>query len=127
LRLTSRLIMLERGTDYFEQLLKEFWQAYPAKVSPVDEAAAFAAFLRESNPYVPFLKEILEYDCAVLAVSADGEERSITFGADPMPLLSALGAGRRPTEIAPGEFEIRLTPDQIAAGASGFSDIRVMH
>ena len=127
LRLSSRLIMLERGTAYFEQLLTHFWQAHPAELCPTDEAAAFAAFLRESKPYVPFLKEILEYDCAVLAVSADGEERSITFAADPMPLLSALGAGRRPTEIAPGEFEIRLTPDQIAAGITGLSEIRVMH
>jgi hypothetical protein len=127
LRLTSRLIMLERGTAYFEQLLTQFWREHPAELSPSEEAAGFAAFLREGNPYVPFLKEILEYDCAVLAVSADGEERCICFGTDPMTLLSALGAGRRPTEITAGEFEIRLTPDQIDGGTAGFSDFPVMH
>jgi len=123
LRLTSRLIMLERGTAYFEQLLTIFWRAHPPARSAVEEAEAFAAFLREFNPYVPFLKEILEYDCAVLAVSIDGEERCVSFGADPMPLLSALGAGRRPAEISSGKFEIRLTPDQLGEETSGFSEI----
>ncbi|HMK21813.1 MAG TPA: DUF692 family protein [Terriglobales bacterium] len=126
LRLTSRLIMLERGTAYFEQLLAQFWKSRTPAFLPIDEAQAFAAFLRENNPYVPFLKEILDYDCAVLAVSVDGEERSISFSADPMPLLSALGAGRRPTEVPSGEFEIRLTPDQ-AAQAANLSDISWMH
>ena len=122
LRLTSRLIMLERGTAYFEQLLTHFWRAHSPERSAVEEAEAFAAFLREFNPYVPFLKEILEYDCAVLAVAIDGEERCVAFGADPMPLLSALGAGRRPAEISSGKFEIRLTPDQLGK-ESGFSEI----
>jgi hypothetical protein len=32
-------------------------------------------------------------------------------------LLRALGAGRRPTEITTGEFEIRLTPDLVNSQA----------
>ena len=113
LRLSSRLIMLERGTAYLEQLLATFWRTHPPQAFALDEAEAFAAFLREEKPYVPFLSEVLEYDRAVIAVALDGEERSISFGADPLPLLRALGAGRRPTEITTGEFEIRLTPDLV--------------
>lgn len=127
LRLTSRLIMLERGAAYFEQLLVHFWKVHTPASSALEEAEAFAAYLRECDPYVPFLKEILEYDCAVLAVSAGGEERSISFSADPMPLLAALGAGRRPTEIATGEFEIRLRPDQVGAPAAGLPEISWLH
>jgi len=127
LRLTSRLIMLERGTAYFEQLLTNFWRAHTPERWAMEEAEAFAAFLREFNPYVPFLKEILEYDCAVLAVAVDGEERCVSFGADPMPLLSALGAGRRPAEISSGKFEIRLTPDQLGKENGGFSEIPGVH
>ena len=123
LRLTCRLIMLERGTAYFEQLLTNFWRAHTPERSAMEEAEAFADFLRESNPYVPFLKEILEYDCAVLAVAMDGEERCVSFGADPMPLLSALGAGRRPAEISSGKFEIRLTPDQLGKEIGGSADV----
>jgi uncharacterized protein len=127
LRLTSRLIMLERGTPYFEQLLRHFWRACTPAASLLEEAAAFAAYLRECNPYVPLLKEVLDYDCAVLAVSADGEERSISFSADPMQLLSALGAGRRPAQLASGEFEIRLKPDQVGLQAMTLPEIRWMH
>jgi uncharacterized protein len=113
LRLSSRLIILERGTAYLEQLLAKFWRMHPPQVFALDEAEAFAAFLRDEKPYVPFLSEVLAYDRAVIAVALDGEERSIAFGADPLPLLRALGAGRRPTEIATGEFEVRLTPDLV--------------
>jgi uncharacterized protein len=127
LRLSSRLIMLERGAAYLEQLLAEFWRAHPPQPFALDEAKAFAAFLREQKPYVPFLTEVLEYDCAVIAVALDGEERCIPFGADPLPLLRALGAGRRPTQIATGNFEIRLTPDLLGTDARALSGMEVIH
>jgi uncharacterized protein len=127
LRLSSRLIMLERGTGYLEQLLAEFWRGHPPQPFALDEAQSFAAFLREQKPYVPFLPEVLEYDCAVIAVALDGEERCVPFGADPLPLLRALGAGRRPTEVTKGSFEIRLTPDLVKADAQAFSAMDVIH
>ena len=126
LRLSSRLIILERGTAYLEQLLAKFWRMHPPQAFALDEAEAFASFLRQEKPYVPFLSEVLEYDRAVIAVALDGEERSIAFGADPLPLLSALGAGRRPTEIASGEFEVRLTPDLVKMDG-GLPGIEIVH
>lgn len=113
LRLSARLIILERGCAFLEQLLASFWKTHPPQPFAVDEADAFATFLGEVKPYVPYLSEVLEYDRAVIAVSLDGEERSIAFGADPLPLLRALGAGRRPTAIPTGDFEVRLTPDLV--------------
>jgi uncharacterized protein (UPF0276 family) len=127
LRLSSRLIMLERGTAYFEQLLAEFWKAHRPGPFACDEAESFAAFLRDRKPYVPFLTEVLEYDRAVIDVALNGEERLIPFRADPLPLLRALGAGRRPTEITTGNFEVRLTPDQIAADAKKLAQMQVIH
>ncbi|HST08800.1 MAG TPA: DUF692 family protein [Terriglobales bacterium] len=127
LRLSSRLIMLERGTAYLEQLLAEFWRTHPPQPFALDEAQGFATFLREHKPYVPFLPEVLDYDCAVIAVALDGEERSVPFGADPMPLLLALGAGRRPPEVTKGTFEIRLTPDLVKADAQALSAMTVIH
>jgi uncharacterized protein len=127
LRLSSRLIMLERGPAFLEQLLATFWASHPPQASAVDEAEAFAAFLRAEKPYVPFLAEVLEYDRAVIAVALDGEERSIAFGADPLPLLRALGAGRRPTEITTGDFEIRLTPDLVNTEVGRLAGLEVSH
>jgi len=126
LRLSSRLIMLERGPAYLEQLLAAFWKTHPPQAFAIDEAEAFANFLREHKPYVPFLPEVLEYDCAVIAVALNGEQRLIPFRADPLPLLRALGAGRRPTGVAVGEFEVLLTPDQVA-DAKVFSQMQVIH
>jgi hypothetical protein len=127
LRLSSRLIMLERGPAYLEQLLAEFWKTHPPQPFALDEASSFASFLREHKPYVPFLPEVLAYDCAVLAVAVDGEERRVPFGADPLPLLRALGAGRRPTEVARGSYEIRLTPDLVEAETRALSVMDVIH
>ena len=127
LRLSSRLIMLERGTGYLEELLVSFWKTHPPQPFALDEAEAFASFLRECKPYVPFLFEVLEYDRAVIAVAQDGEERSIPFGADPLPLLGALGAGRRPTQVATGNFEVRLTPDQLGEDARALAGMQVIH
>jgi uncharacterized protein (UPF0276 family) len=127
LRLSSRLIMLERGPAYLEQLLATFWKTHPPQPFALDEAEAFATFLRDRKPYVPFLPEVLEYDRAVIAVALDGEERSIPFGTDPLPLLRALGAGRRPTQITTGNFEIRLTPDLLGTDARSLSEMEVIH
>ncbi len=127
LRLSARLIMLERGCAYLEQLLAAFWRTHPPQRFAVDEADAFATFLKQEKPYVPYLAEVLEYDRAVIAVALDGAERSISFRADPLPLLRALGAGRRPTEIATGEFEIRLTPDLVKTEAHKLSAMELIH
>jgi uncharacterized protein len=127
LRLSSRLIMLERGPAYLEQLLAAFWKMHRPQPFALDEAEAFATFLHDRKPYVPFLPEVLEYDRAVIAVALDGEERSIPFGADPLPLLRALGAGRRPTQVTTGNFEIRLTPDLVGTDARLLSEMEVIH
>jgi uncharacterized protein len=127
LRLSSRLIMLERGTSYLEQLLAVFWKMHPPHLFALEEAEAFAAFLRDHRPYVPFLPEVLEYDRAVIAVALEGGERLIPFRADPLPLLRALGAGRRPTGIATGDFEIRLTADQVNTDARRLGQMHVIH
>lgn len=127
LRLSSRLIILERGTGYLEQLLASFWKVHAAHACAMDEAEAFAAYLQEEKPYVPFLPEVLEYDRAVIAVALHGGERLIPFRTDPLPLLGALGAGRRPTHIAMGEFEVRLTPEQVTADAAALAQVQMIH
>jgi uncharacterized protein len=127
LRLTSRLIILERGSGYLEQLLAAFWKIHPPHACALDEGEAFASYLQQEKPYVPFLPEVLAYDRAVLAVALYGEERLVPFRADPQPLLGALGAGRRPTHIATGKFEVRLTPEQVAADAAALAQVQVVH
>jgi hypothetical protein len=127
LRLSSRLIILERGTGYLEQLLAAYWKMHPPRACALEEAEAFADYLRQEKPYVPFLPEVLEYDRAVIDVAMHGEERLVPFRADPLPLLGALGAGRRPTQIATGQFEVRLTPERVAADVAALAHMQMIH
>jgi hypothetical protein len=127
LRLSSRLIILERGMGYLEQLMKAYWKLHPPQACASHEAEAFAAYLRAEKPYVPFLPEVLEYDRAVIAVALHGEERLVPFHADPLTLLDALGAGRRPTHVTIGDFEVRLTPEKVAADAAALAQVQMIH
>ena len=127
LRLSSRLVMLERGTEYFEELLKEYWKSNLPQPFAYDEAESFATFLYDRKLEVPFLYEVLEYDRAVIATALDGAERLIPFFADPLPLLRAIGAGQKPTNITTGNFEVLLTPDPIPPDVTTLSEIQVIH
>jgi len=125
LRLSSRLIMMERGSAFLESLLSEYWSEHPPQPFAFDEAEGFAAFLRCRRLDVPFLDEVLEYDRAVMATALDGNERLIPFRADPLPLLRAIGAGRRPVDIQQGNFEVLLTSD--AAPDATVSSLQAIH
>jgi uncharacterized protein (UPF0276 family) len=127
LRMSSRLLMLDRGNAYFEQLLAEFWQEHPPQPFAYEEAEGFAAFLRQQDHQIPYLDEILSYDLAMLVVALDGQERLVPFRVDPLPLLRALGAGRKPDLILYGQFEILLTPDPTSASTSTASETLVIH
>jgi hypothetical protein len=51
----------------------------------------------------------------------DEEARVVSFSCDPLPLLRALGEGRLPEMILPGEFEIEVTPEN--AGGQGLPNL----
>jgi len=126
LRLATRLIMLERGREYFDLLLADYYRSHPPQSFASEEADAFTAFLRERRPDVPFLDEVLEYDRAVISVALDGREKLLPFHADPLPLLRALGEGRRPRDITYGNFEVLLRPDSFA-GETALSAMQIIH
>jgi uncharacterized protein (UPF0276 family) len=127
LRFSSRLIMLESGSAYLEQLLADYWKEQPPQPFAFDEAEGFAAFLRKRDPQIVGFDEILEYDRAVMAVALEGAERLIPFTVDPLPVLRALGAGRKPDMIFRGHFEILLTPDKSSTASFTPSEKQVIH
>ena len=126
LRLTTRLIMLERSREYFDELLADYCRSNPPRSFASEEADAFTAFLRERKPDVPFLDEVLEYDRAVISVALDGKEKLLPFRADPLPLLRALGEGRRPSDIGNGNFEVLLRPDSFL-DEEGTLSMQIIH
>src|SRR5690606_34447991 len=96
LRLSSRLMMLKLGPDEFQELLAEFWRQDSPRAFAISEAKAFAAFVREHDPGVPQLLDLLDFETSVLATLSDGVARVVQFTRDPVPLLRALAEGRLP-------------------------------
>jgi hypothetical protein len=74
-----------------------------------EEAEAFAAHLRRCRHRVPWLTDVLELDLGLVRVRLDDVPRTVQLVADPYDLLSALGAGRLPSNPGQGEFVVRLT------------------
>jgi uncharacterized protein (UPF0276 family) len=127
LRFSSRLITLECGSAHLEQLLAEYWKERPPQPFAFDEAEGFAAFLHDRDLQIVGLGDILDYDRAVLAVALDGLERLVPFTVDPLPMLRALGAGRKPDMVLRGQFEILLKPDRSSAASFTPSERQVIH
>jgi uncharacterized protein (UPF0276 family) len=111
LRLTSRLIMLTKGKDAFNELLEGYWKRCTPELFASDEAEGFVNYLSGLNIKIPCLNEVLAYERAVLATLVDQVPRIVTFQHDPIVMLKALIEGRVPNTGNSGHFEIEITPD----------------
>lgn len=60
------------------------------------EAEGFASFLTGEELSVPFLDEVLAYECAILRARRSGDVGVVAFHHDPAQLLTALAAGELP-------------------------------
>ncbi|MGZ5186283.1 MAG: hypothetical protein ACXWCO_14370 [Caldimonas sp.] len=81
-----------------------FWQAHPpASFSFLPEALEFCAFLERRQLRSVYLAEVLAYERATLELErarvGAPPPQSVRFRHDPVTLLTALAAGRRPRSI----------------------------
>jgi uncharacterized protein len=111
LRLTSRLIMLDKGSAFLRRLLEEFWSQAPPRLYASTEAEAFAAFLVKRGLDVPHALEVLDFEHALLRASLTGEKRTVRFTCNPGPLFKALRAGRLPDNLSAEVCEVEVAPD----------------
>jgi uncharacterized protein len=118
LRLSTRLLMLTRGADELRQWLERYWAVATPRPFASDEGEGFGEFLQQQELDVPYLREVLAFDRALIATQVDGEPRTVAFPVAPLPLLRALSAGRMPPPPEAGEYELVITPD-LAEGVSG--------
>jgi hypothetical protein len=116
LRRTTRLLMLALGEDVLRTILAEYRRRVTPQLFAASEARAFAQFIQELGVNVPQLREVVEFELAVLETLLDGQTRLVRFEFDPLPMLLALGDGRLPDEPGrSGLFEIEITPDAARA------------
>lgn len=111
LKMSSRYLMLDLDPDGFRRLLNAFWREQTPEPFAATECRAFAAWLRRHGPPLPQLQTLLDYDLALIGVGADDQTRVVRFDCEPLGLLRALGEGRLPEHLEPGDFELALTAD----------------
>jgi uncharacterized protein (UPF0276 family) len=110
LSLSSRLLMLELGSDGLWKLLQAFWTSTPPQAFGIDEARSFAAFVRSRELDIPHLGVVLAFELTTLDVLVEDRPMTVAFDCDPVPLLSSLGEGRRPDKLRPGRYELLIEP-----------------
>lgn len=108
LKLTSRLIMLQKSSDFFWFFLSEFWDAYPLKIFASSEAIEFAKYLREHDLTIPYLSEVLAFEEAIIHFQMTQKNSFVKFTCDPNYLIHALENGQLPEKIHQGNFVIEI-------------------
>lgn len=110
LRYTYRLIVLTRGEERFLELLDSFRRATGPELFTADEVAAFGAYLLAHAPDVPHLADTVALEFAGLRARSEGTDQTVRVGVNPLALLAALGEGRPPPPLAPGDYRTVVQP-----------------
>jgi hypothetical protein len=110
LTLTSRFITLCMGETQFRKLLELFWKNVPPQMFASDEATGFAAFIKNLALDIRHLDEVLSFELGCQQVLIEGSPQEVRFTCDPMQLLNALGEGRLPQAMTPGEYSLVIDP-----------------
>lgn len=96
LRLSTRLLLLQLGEGGVRRMLSEFWTETEPHAFASDEAEAFGQYVRRTQPTVPHLVEVLNFELAILRAFTDGSEEAIEFAGDPVRILDSLARGVLP-------------------------------
>lgn len=121
LQLTSSLLFLSVGADWFRACLSEYGASSLPSDYAVHEALGFAEFLSDRKllngelerligSTAAIMGEVLAFEQATLRTLLDHQSRTVRFTRDPLPLLYALGEGRLPEDGSEGRYEIEITP-----------------
>jgi len=117
LKLTTRLLLITQGAEGTRALLDGFFRSSPPQLFGSAEAEGFARYLAGQKLDVPYLADVLRFECATLRTLVHGRSRVARLHHDPAPLLEALAAGRLPAQVREGNYEVEITPDRATTEA----------
>lgn len=108
---TFRLLMLS-SIDY-EELLSSFWNDNTPALFTTDEALTFLKYLEGLDLDIPYIKDIITLEMAMLIckIEDNGRREEVSFNYDPTILLNSLIQRRMPTNINKGRFNVEVTSD----------------
>ncbi len=109
LKLTSRLLLLERGEEGFREILARFWKDTSPALFESSEAESFGAWLKRENLEIPHLREVLDFELAVIRSLITRKNQITMFDHEPEAVIEALRAGTLPKSPMKGVFEVEVT------------------
>jgi uncharacterized protein len=102
LRLTTTALLAGLGKSVVDRLLFDYFRSMPPEAFVAMECHGFARFLDGRNELfasVPHLREILEFERALLRATLLGTSSVVNWTVDPTQLIAALETGRLPQNL----------------------------
>lgn len=112
LTLTSRILMIELR-DQFKSLLSEYFKDFAPEPFASDEALGFIRYLEEKNLTIPYLREILAFEKAVLLSTVEGRMETLWFDYDLLSVVNSLQDRTIPSPPKKGAFKLEVNSDTI--------------
>lgn len=110
LRYTMSLLLASLDTADVRRLLEEFTRLRPPELFSSAEADAFACFLDAKRLNIPYLREVLAFEHALIRAVLYEEGGTVVFDHDPTALLDSLGQGRIPRGLGSRTIELVVLP-----------------
>jgi uncharacterized protein len=100
LGLTTRLLVIHLGEKGMHDLLSAFWRRVAPEMSAAAEAVRFAEFLRDEQPPVPLLGEILSFEIATVRAIMENTAQHVRLDCAIRLAITDLVRGRCPAQPA---------------------------
>ena len=97
----------------FRSLLSDYWRRTAPELFASDEALGFAKYLEEKCLQIPFLKEVLAFEKAVLLSVIQQRKGMITCNYDLFTVLDSLRDRKKPVSPKNGLFKVEISLDKI--------------
>ena len=102
MRHTMTLLLLRMGAQGTSELLECFFSGAPPESYRAVEAHHFASFLQtqpELLERIRHLREVVDFEHALIRSTVFGEDTQVTWTADPVAILQALQRGEVPPDL----------------------------
>jgi len=111
LRYTTTALLTTLGAAATEAVIAEHLSAHPPEMTPGVEGYRFATYLA-SRPglidAVPHLRQVLEFETALLRAALFGTSTVVEWDVDPAGVLDALDEGRAPGVLEPQSYSVSV-------------------
>ena len=112
LRLTTTALLAGLGKPVVDRLFADYFHSVPPETFVAMECHGFARFLagrRDVLSSVSYLRDVLEFEGALLRATLFGTSSEVKWTVDPTQLIAALETGRLPQNLPPSPSSMAIT------------------